>query len=189
MRCLHRAGSRVSDEFNLRNTTMKMLISLTTVSLLMTGMMAQAGSACCKAAPVDVAKVEKVAEAAAKPACATKEACDKDVACAKKAACAKKTACAKKAGGCPMKAAFGKLDLTDAQQAKIKAIVGESDCGSKESCKGKGRHERMKKIKSVLTEEQLNKLEKHCAASKGGKTCKRAAAAKCAKAAVLPASE
>ena len=50
-----------------------------------------------------------------------KVACDKTTACDKKAACDKKTACAKKAGGCPMKAAFGKLDLTDAQQAKIKA--------------------------------------------------------------------
>ena len=166
MRCLHWVGARVSDEFNLRNTTMKMLISLTTVSLLMTGMMVQAGGACCKAAPV--AKAEAKVEAAAKAACEKKAACDKDV------ACDKKTACAKKAGGCPMKAAFGKLDLTDAQQAKIKAIVGAN--GSKEACKGKGRHERMKKIKSVLTEEQLNKLEKHCAASKGGKTCKRAAA-------------
>jgi Spy/CpxP family protein refolding chaperone len=162
MRCLHWAGARVSDEFNLRNTTMKMLISLTTVSLLMTGMMVQAGSACCKAAPV--AKAEAKVEAAAKAACEKKAACDKKV------ACDKKTTCGKKARGCPMKAALGKLDLTDAQQAQIKAIAGEGEC------KGKGRKERMKKIKSVLTEEQLKKLEKHCAASKGGKTCKRAAA-------------
>ena len=147
---------------------MKMLISLTTVSLLMTGMMVQAGSACCKAAPV--AKAEAKVEAAAKAACEKKAACDKKVACDKTTACDKKAACAKKAGGCPMKAAFGKLDLTDAQQAQIKAIAGEGEC------KGKGRKERMKKIKSILTEEQLKKLEKHCAASKGGKTCKRAAA-------------
>jgi Spy/CpxP family protein refolding chaperone len=84
---------------------------------------------------------------------------------------AKSTCGTEKQAGCPMAAAFGKLNLTKEQEAKIAAIRKEcaTTLASKKTCAKTAaatRKASMAKMKAVLTPEQTAQLDKLMAAAK-----------------------